>query len=192
MLKKISVLIGFLLLTSVAAAATKTAIFAGGCFWCMESDFDKVPGVVKTVSGYDGGTIKNPTYPLVSSGKTQYVESLEVTYDPSKVTYQQLLQYYWHHIDPTVQNAQFCDHGPQYRSVIFYTNKSEKTQALASLAQVKKEFPHVYTEVIPSTTFYPAEAYHQDYYQKNPVRYKFYRWNCGRDQRVAEVWHGKK
>ncbi len=189
-MKRILILFCGLLLSTCATAAT--AIFAGGCFWCMQADFDKLPGVTKTVSGYDGGSIKNPTYEKVSSGTTNYVESVEVTYDPNKVGYNQLLNYYWTHIDPTAKDAQFCDHGRQYRSVIFYLSTQQKETALESLAKIKKIFSNVYTEVIPSTTFYPAEVYHQDYYKKNPVRYEFYRYNCGRDETVQRVWQGKK
>ncbi len=171
--------------------ATQKAIFAGGCFWCMQSDFDKLKGVTKTTVGYDGGTIKNPTYDLVSSGTTHYVESIIVQYDPKKLTYSQVLNYYWQHIDPTVNNRQFCDVGEQYRSVIFYTNKQQQKLAEQSLKRIQKLFPVVYTQLQPSTHFYPAETYHQDYYLKNPGRYEFYRWRCGRDQRVAEVWKNK-
>ncbi len=177
-----------LLLPSLVMATNQVAIFAGGCFWCMQSDFDKLPGVTKTIVGYDGGQIKNPTYDLVSSGTTQYVESIKIIYDDKKVSYPQLLTYYWHHIDPTVQNAQFCDHGTQYRSVIFYLNPKQKALAGKSKQAVEKRFKHVYTQISPSTVFYPAEAYHQDYYKKNPIRYNYYRWNCGRDQRVKQLW----
>lgn len=169
-------------------AKTSEAIFAGGCFWCVEADFDKVPGVIETISGYDGGTELKPTYELVSSGKTNYVESVKVIFDSEKVTYQQLLDHYWRHIDPTVENRQFCDVGKQYRSVIFYTNDEQKKAALASLEAIKKRFPTIYTDIIPSTTFYPAEDYHQNYYQKNPLRYQYYRYQCGRDARIQELW----
>jgi peptide methionine sulfoxide reductase msrA/msrB len=179
------------LLSSVAVmanAAEKTAIFAGGCFWCVQADFDKLPGVVKTIAGYDGGQQPNPTYKQVSSGSTNYVESTKIIYNPDLVSYATLVNYFFQTIDPTVKDAQFCDHGPQYRGVIFYLNDAQKTQALKTLDQVKKLFPHVYTEVLPSTTFYPAEAYHQDYYKKNPIRYHFYRGRCGRDARVKKIW----
>ena len=172
-------------------AKTAEAIFAGGCFWCVEADFDKVPGVLQTNSGYDGGTEPNPAYELVSSGTTPYVESVQVLYDPTRVTYQQLLDYYWHHVDPTVKDAQFCDHGRQYRSVIFYLNEEQKKAALASKLALEKQLPKVYTDIIPSTHFYVAEEYHQNYYKKNPVRYKYYRYRCGRDQRIEELWHVK-
>ncbi|MDF1759082.1 MAG: peptide-methionine (S)-S-oxide reductase MsrA [Coxiellaceae bacterium] len=172
----------------VAVAKDQTAIFAGGCFWCMEADFDKVPGVVKTESGYDGGTKPNPTYETVSAGLTHYAEVLKVTYDPKKVSYQQLLTYFWKNIDPTAKDAQFCDRGAQYRSAIFYLNPEQKKLAEQSLIPIKQKFKTVYTEITASTHFYPAEQYHQDYYKKNPVRYKFYRWNCGRDKRLKQLY----
>lgn len=184
----------FLLLMGVSlmvSAATKVAIFAGGCFWCVQSDFDKLPGVVKTVVGYDGGTQPDPTYEKVSSGATNYVESLKLWYNPDKVSYQQLLNYFWTHVDPTVKDRQFCDYGRQYRTVIFYLNDEQKRLAEASKVQVEKLLGRVYTDIIPSTHFYDAENYHQDYYKKNPVRYKYYRWNCGRDKRVKQLWQGK-
>ena len=172
-------------------AKTAEAIFAGGCFWCVEADFDKLPGVLNTVSGYDGGTELNPDYPTVSAGKTHYVESVRVLYDTNVLSYQQLLNYYWHHIDPTVKDSQFCDHGPQYRSVIFFLNEDQKQTALASKLQLNKQFSTILTEIVPSTHFYPAEAYHQKYYQKNPIRYTYYRYRCGRDARVKDLWHDK-
>lgn len=183
----------FLILISLfASAQNKEAIFAGGCFWCLEADFDKLPGVISTISGYDGGQSPNPTYHQVSSGTTNYAESVKVVYDPKKVSYPELLTYFWHHIDPTVNDAQFCDRGKQYRSAIFYLDDTQKQQALASLAMIKKQFPAVYTEIVPSTQFYPAEEYQQDYYKKNPIRYKFYRTSCGRDARIKEIWHEKQ
>jgi peptide-methionine (S)-S-oxide reductase len=167
-----------------------TAIFAGGCFWCVEADFEKLPGVVSAESGYTGGQLKNPTYEQVSHGGTGHAESVRVSYDPTKVTYRQLLDYFWHHIDPTVKDRQFCDGGNQYRSAIFYQNDAERQAAEASKAELEKSgrFAHVYTEIVPASTFYVAEEYHQDYYKKNPIRYNFYRSRCGRDARVAEVW----
>lgn len=190
MQSKWTLLIGLTVSLS-AHAAIKTAVFAGGCFWCVEADFDKVPGVVKTVSGYDGGVKPNPTYKQVSAGQTNYVESVKVSYDDQKVSYPYLVRYFFQHIDPTVKDAQFCDHGAQYRSVIFYQNATQKAQAEVALNEVKSLFPAVYTTVSPSTTFYPAEAYHQEYYKKNPTKYRFYRWRCGRDARVKSVWDGK-
>jgi len=163
------------------------AIFAGGCFWCLEADFDQLPGVIATESGFDGGHTKNPTYDLVSSGKTDYAESVRVFFDSKKVSYQALVNYFWRHIDPTVQDRQFCDKGHQYRSAIFYLNHEQKEIAMASKHALEKKLPHVYTEIVPSTTFYKADPYHQNYASKNPLRYKYYRYSCGRDQRLKEV-----
>jgi peptide-methionine (S)-S-oxide reductase len=172
------------------SAKLATAIFAGGCFWCVEADFEKLPGVVSAESGYTGGQLKNPTYEQVSHGGTGHAESVRVSYDATKVTYRQLLDYFWHHIDPTVKDRQFCDGGNQYRSAIFYQNDAERQAAEASKAELQKSgrFAQVYTEIVPASTFYVAEEYHQDYYKKNPIRYNFYRSRCGRDARVAEVW----
>src|SRR3954466_12327853 len=170
-----------------------TAIFAGGCFWCVEADFDKIPGGLSTESGYAGGQLKNPTYEQVSHGGTGHAESVRVTYDPKKVSYEQLLDYFWRHIDPTVKDQQFCDKGNQYRTAIFYQTDTERLAALASKSALEKSgrLSHVYTEIVPAGAFYPAEEYDQDYYKKNPIRYKFYRTSCGRDARIAEVWgHG--
>jgi len=174
-------------------ARVETAIFAGGCFWCVEADFEKLPGVLDAESGYTGDEVKNPTYEQVSSGGTGHAESVLIHYDPDKVTYAQLLDYFWHHIDPTVKDQQFCDHGRQYRSAIFYLNPSQRQAAEASKAELEKNahLPHIYTEIVQASTFYPAEEYHQDYYKKNPIRYKFYRTRCGRDARVAEAWNAK-
>ena len=170
-----------------------TAIFAGGCFWCLEADFDKLPGVLSTESGYAGGALKNPTYEQVSHGGTGHAESVRVTYDPKKVDYEKLLDYFWHHVDPTVKDRQFCDIGNQYRTAIFYQDEAQRQAAEASKAALEKggRLAHVYTEIAPAGTFYLAEEYHQDYYTKNPIRYKYYRTSCGRDARVNEVW-GKK
>lgn len=167
-----------------------TAIFAGGCFWCTEADFEKVPGVIEAESGYTGGQLKNPGYEQVSAGKTGHAEAVRVRYDPAKVSYAQLVEHYWRTVDPTVKDRQFCDVGNQYRTGIYYEGEAQRTAALASKAQLEKQgrFKQIYTEVVAAGPFYPAEAYHQDYYKKNPVRYKFYRLNCGRDARLAEVW----
>jgi len=197
MLKRVFLSIVFVFLSlgfSIHAYAqqNKVAILAGGCFWCVEADFDKLNGVIKTISGYDGGLIKNPTYQQVSSGQTNYAEAVKIIYDPNKITYQELLFYFWRHIDPTVKDAQFCDRGKQYRSAIFYLNSQQKKQALASFKQIKTMFKIVYTEVTPSTHFYPAEEYHQNYYKKNPLRYQFYRRRCGRDVHVRNIWFGKQ
>jgi peptide-methionine (S)-S-oxide reductase len=165
------------------------AIFAGGCFWCTESDFDKVTGVVSTTSGYIGGSVKNPTYQQVSAGRTGHTEGVKIVYDPSRVSYQKLLTYYWRSIDPTVKNAQFCDHGSQYRSAIFVGNEGERKLAEATKQKVAAELKKpIYTEIAAASTFYPAEDYHQDFYKKSPTKYKFYRWNCGRDQRLEKLW----
>jgi len=179
---------------STAPARTETAIFAGGCFWCVEADFDKVPGVLSTTSGYTGGRVANPTYNQVSAGGTGHAEAVEVVYDPAKVTYDKLLDVFWHNIDPLVKNRQFCDAGDQYRSAIFVRNDEQRRLADASLKKVAAELKDkgtIYTEIVAAGPFYKAEDYHQDYYLKNPVRYKYYRWNCGRDQRLEEIW-GKR
>jgi methionine-S-sulfoxide reductase len=168
-----------------------TAIFAGGCFWCMEADFEKLPGVVDVVSGYSGGKVKDPTYEQVSHGGTGHLEVVQVTYDPKQIAYSQLLDYYWRHIDPTRDDGQFCDYGAQYRPVIFYRGEEQKRLAEASLARVErsKPFPDkIKVELRPAGAFYPAEDYHQDYYKKNPIRYHFYRYRCGRDARVEQLW----
>ncbi|MFI8479540.1 peptide-methionine (S)-S-oxide reductase MsrA [Pseudomonas sp. NPDC078700] len=170
------------------------AVFAGGCFWCTESDFDKVPGVLSTTSGYIGGTVKNPTYEQVSSGKTGHLEAVLVSYDPSKTNYAKLLEAYWPTIDPLTANAQFCDHGTQYRSAIFYSDDAEKAAAEASKAALQNSGRlkgKIVTEILAGSTFYPAEQYHQDYYLKNPLRYKYYRTACGRDSRLEDVWGTK-
>ena len=167
----------------------ETAIFAGGCFWCMEGPYDDIDGVISTISGYTDGHKDNPTYKQVSSGNTGHTEALEVVYDPAKVTYEQLLDVFWVNIDPLTANGQFCDFGTQYRSGIYYQDETQKAAALASLKNIEKKFDKpVVTEIKQASKFYPAEDYHQNYYQKNPVRYKYYRWRCGRDQRLQELW----
>jgi peptide-methionine (S)-S-oxide reductase len=169
------------------------ATFAGGCFWCMESDFDKVPGVLETISGYTGGHVANPTYEQVSTGTTGHLESVEVVYDPRKVSYEQLLTYYWHHIDPTVKNRQFCDYGNEYQTAIFVHDAEQRKLAEESKKKVEAELKvPIYTKIVPAGPFYRAEEYHQDFYKKNPVKYEFYRWNCGRDQRVKQIWGAHK
>jgi peptide-methionine (S)-S-oxide reductase len=167
------------------------ATFAGGCFWCMEEVYEKVQGVVSVISGYTGGPLANPTYEQVSAGGTGHTESVEVTYDPTKVTYQHLLDVFWHNVDPTTPNAQFCDHGSQYRTAIFYHDETQKRLVDESKQAVEssKSFPQpIVTEIVPTSIFYSAEDYHQDFYKKNPVRYKFYKWNCGRSQRLEQLW----
>lgn len=175
---------------TVKIDGTASAIFAGGCFWCIEADFEKLPGVIEAESGYIGGHLENPTYKQVSRGGTGHAEVVRVHYDPTIVTYDQLLDYFWRHIDPTVKDRQFCDVGDQYRSAIFYGNDAEKTAALGSKTALEKsgKFAEIHTEIAPAGTFYRAEEYHQDYYKKNPIRYKFYRTTCRRDARVEEVW----
>ncbi|WP_347507007.1 peptide-methionine (S)-S-oxide reductase MsrA [Pseudomonas anguilliseptica] len=170
------------------------AIFAGGCFWCTESDFDKVPGVIETTSGYIGGHVDNPTYEQVSAGTSGHIEAVQVRFDPSKTSYAKLLEAFWPTIDPITANAQFCDRGPQYRSAIFYSSAEEQQLAEASKAALEKSgrLPApVVTEILAASTFYPAEDYHQDYYQRNPLRYNYYRNGCGHDQRLEKLW-GKK
>jgi peptide-methionine (S)-S-oxide reductase len=172
-------------------AKLATATFAGGCFWCMEPPFDKLAGVVSTTSGYIGGTKANPTYEEVSEGDTGHAEAVQVVYDPSKVSYAQLLEVFWRNVDPLTPNAQFCDKGSQYRSAIFFHGAEQ--QKLAEESKRKLEASGrfkqpIVTELVAATTFYPAEEYHQDYYQKNPLRYRYYRHGCGRDARLKEVW----
>ncbi len=169
------------------------AVLAGGCFWCMEADFEKLPGVTDVVSGFTGGTLKNPTY---NGDHTGHYESVEITYDPQKVSYEALLDYYWVHIDPFDEYGQFCDKGHSYLSAIFVANEQERVIAEKTKQAVEAQFPDekVATKILPASTFYPIqgdESYHQDYYKKSPLRYKYYRWNCGRDQRVQQIWGGK-
>ncbi len=174
-----------------SAPTIAKAYFAGGCFWCMEEAFEKVDGVIAVVSGYMGGTAVNPTYEQVSDGRTGHAESIEVTYDPSKVTYQKLLDAFWRNVDPITPNAQFCDHGNQYRSAVFYTTDEEKRLAEESthaLEQSKRLPAPIVTQLVKASTFYPAEDYHQDYYKKNPLRYKYYKYTCGRAQRLEALW----
>ena len=172
-----------------AAAEDATAIFAGGCFWCMEPPYDQLDGVKSTTSGYIGGHVDDPTYEQVSAGGTGHAEAVKVVYDPEVVSYERLLAVFWRNVDPLTANRQFCDAGTQYRSAIFYVDERQKTLAEESLEQVAARFDEpVVTEINPAGTFYPAEDYHQDYYEKNPLRYKFYRYGCGRDQRLEEVW----
>lgn len=174
-------------------AATEKAIVAGGCFWCTESDMEKIPGVISAVSGYISGTVANPTYEQVSAGRTGHTEAVEVIFDPKQITYAQLIEKFWPTIDPTVQNQQFCDHGPQYRSGIYPLNDAQMQIAEASKAALVKSgrVPNVYTEIVRATTFWPAEGYHQDYYKTNSLKYKYYRYGCGRDARLEQVWGGK-
>jgi peptide-methionine (S)-S-oxide reductase len=195
----------FLLLFLLFAAATpsdgavaqsnartlESAIFAGGCFWCMEPPFDKLDGVVSTTVGFTGGRTKNPTYEEVSAGGTGHAESIRIVYDPARVSYSRLLEVFWHNIDPTTPHRQFCDVGDQYRAAIFYSSEAERILAEKSKQAIEKAGrirEPIVTEIAPAGPFYPAEEYHQDYYRKNPVRYKFFRLNCGRDRRLKDLW----
>lgn len=178
-------------LSAEQARNLATATFAGGCFWCMEAPFDELSGVISTTSGYTGGFKKNPTYEEVSAGGTGHAESIQVLYDSTKISYAQLLQVFWHNIDPFASNRQFCDSGSQYRSAIFYHNEAQRRLAEASkqeIAQSGRFKQSIVTEIVAATVFYPAEEYHQDFYKKNPLRYKTYRMGCGRDRRLKELW----
>jgi peptide-methionine (S)-S-oxide reductase len=177
--------------TVFAANNLEKATFAGGCFWCMEHPFDQIPGVVSVTPGYTGGQKLNPTYQEVSAGGTGHAESIQIVYDPSKVTYEKLLDVYWHNIDPTTKDRQFCDAGNQYRSAIFYHNEKQRQSAIQSRDLLEKKNilkAAIATEIVQASEFYPAEDYHQHYYKKNPFRYKLYRTSCGRDSRLKELW----
>ena len=168
-----------------------TATFAGGCFWCMESPFDQQDGVISITVGYTGGQKKNPTYEEVSAGGTGHTESVQIAYDPAKISYAKMLDIFWRNVDPLTRDAQFCDHGTQYRSAIFSHDEEQKKLAEVSkkaLEESKRFSSPIVTEIVPASEFYPAEEYHQHYYKKNPLRYKFYRYNCGRDQRLQQLW----
>lgn len=174
-----------------APAGTEVAIFAGGCFWCTEADFDKVPGVISTTSGYSGGTKANPTYQEVSSGGTGHAEVVKVVFDPKMVSYEKLLYVFWRNVDPLTREGQFCDFGTQYRSAIYYLNPEQKRLAVESKAVLEKSgrFKRpIVTEIAPAGPFYAAEAYHQNFYKTDPLRYNVYRFNCGRDSRLQELW----
>jgi peptide-methionine (S)-S-oxide reductase len=174
-----------------AQGPTAKATFAGGCFWCVEADFDKVPGVLSTTSGYIGGKVANPTYEQVAAKLTGHAEAVEIVFDPSKVSYEKLVEHFWRTIDPTTKDAQFCDHGSPYRTAIFANDAAQLKAAQASLDALKKNKPFkepVVTEILSAGPFYKAEDYHQDYYKKNPVRYQYYRSACGRDARLKQLW----
>jgi peptide-methionine (S)-S-oxide reductase len=174
-----------------AGETVAKATFAGGCFWCMEPPFDQLPGVISTTSGYTGGSKPNPTYEEVSADGTGHAEAVQVLYDPAKISYTELLKVFWRNIDPTVKDRQFCDVGHQYRTAIFYHSEEQRRLAEESKAALEKTKPFpepLVTEITAASVFYPAEDYHQDYYRKNPIRYKFYRHNCGRDQRLEQLW----
>jgi peptide-methionine (S)-S-oxide reductase len=188
-------LIGAWNLPSTSKAASEAtlskAYFAGGCFWCMEEAFEKIEGVLSATSGYMGGTVANPSYEDVSSGRTGHAESVEVVYDTAKVSYQKLLDAFWRNVDPITPNAQFCDHGSQYRSAIFFQTDEEKRASDTSkqaIEQSKRFTEPIVTQIVMASHFYSAEEYHQDFYKKNPVRYKFYKYSCGRAQRLEELW----
>ncbi len=181
--------------TTQSSGGTQTAkaTFAGGCFWCMEPPYDELDGVIATISGYIGGTKKNPTYEEVSSGSTGHAEAVQVTYDPKKISYEKLLDVFWRNIDPLTANAQFCDSGSQYRSAVFYHDETQKALAEKSKKTLQPHFKQpIVTEIVAASEFYPAEDYHQDYYKKNPIRYKIYRYGCGRDQRLNELWNSER
>jgi peptide-methionine (S)-S-oxide reductase len=172
-------------------AGLEVATFAGGCFWSMVAPYEKVKGVISVVVGYTGGNVKDPTYEEVSAGETGHIESVQLTYDPRKVNYQKLLDVFWHNVDPTATDHQFCDYGPSYRSEIFYHNESQKRLAEQSSAELEKTKPFkdpIVTQITAASPFYKAEEYHQNFYKKNPVRYKVYRFNCRRDERLKELW----
>ncbi len=173
------------------AVGQASATFAGGCFWCTEADFEKLPGVIKAQSGYSGGDEVNPSYEQVASGQTGHIEAVRVIYDPKKVTYPQLLEYFWRTVDPTDSGGQFCDRGPQYRTAIFVKSEQERAEAMASKRQLEQSGrlkKAVVTDILRLSAFYAAEDYHQDYYKKNPLRYRYYRNGCGRDRRLQELW----
>ena len=170
---------------------TDIATFAGGCFWCMEPPFDAEQGVLETILGYTGGSLENPTYEQVSAGYTGHTESIQITFDLAIVSYERLLSIFWKNIDPLDPHGQFCDKGSQYRSAIFYHTEDQKNLAEASKNKIEENgsfSESIVTEIVPAATFYPAEDYHQDYYKKNPLRYKLYRYSCGRDRRLTELW----
>ncbi len=177
--------------TSTQTANTKSIVLAGGCFWCIEADYEKLDGIIDVVSGYSGGHTNNPTYKQVTAGRSGHLEVVKVTYNSNVISYTEILDYFWRHIDPTRNDGQFCDKGIQYRPAIFYKNDKEKQAILKSAKQINKikTFSEpLKVEYIQASTFYPAEEYHQDYYKKNPLRYKYYRFACSRDQRVESLW----
>jgi len=181
----------FMATNPASAQETEIATFAGGCFWCMEHPFDALDGVISTTSGYSGGHKEHPSYEEVSSGSTGHTEAIQIRFNPNRITYKKLLDVYWHNSDPTTANRQFCDIGTQYRPAIFYHSEAQKQAAEASKHKLMQHKPFnapIVTEITAAGTFWPAEEYHQNYYLKNPIRYKFYRYNCGRDQRLQQLW----
>ena len=178
-------------LKPAAKAGTAKATFAGGCFWCMEEVYDKVPGIIATVSGFMGGQVKNPTYEQVTTGRTGHAEVVQVEYDPAQVSYARLLEVFWRNVDPTQKDGQFCDHGPHYRTAVFFHDDEQRKLAEASKAALQKNKPfkgEIVTEITRAAEFYPAEGYHQDFHLKNPTRYKFYKTGCGREARLQQLW----
>ena len=176
---------------STPSDAVAVATFAGGCFWCMEPPYDGIEGVISTIAGYIGGHLDNPSYQQVSAGTTGHAEAVQISYDPAQVSYGELLEIFWRNVDPTTPDRQFCDRGSQYRPGIFYHNDAQKEAALGSLEKIENSKPFkaaIQTEIVAATEFFPAEDYHQDYYRKNPIRYKYYRYSCGRDQRLRQLW----
>ena len=172
-----------------SAAEPQKAVFAGGCFWCVEADFDKVPGVLDTVSGFTGGTVENPSYKQVTYGDTGHYEAVEITYDPDKVSYEELVDIFWRTVDPTDAGGQFCDRGESYRTAVFVANEAERAAAEASKAEAAAALgQEIVTPIVEAGAFWPAEEHHQNYYEKNPLRYKYYRWGCGRDERIEALW----
>ena len=192
-LARMTLAVGFLTSTGSAISEERaTAIFAGGCFWCVEKDFDQVDGVLETTSGYIGGDKENPSYKQVTQGGTGHYEAVKIVYDKSKVSYDQLLTAFWHSVDPTDPGGQFCDRGDSYRTAIFATDASQFQQATESKAGIAADLKtEIATPILNASTFYPAEEYHQDYYKKNPIRYRYYRFSCGRNAKVERLW-GKK
>jgi peptide-methionine (S)-S-oxide reductase len=195
----VSTLFALTLSSAIAAdvagtAGEASAIFASGCFWCTESDFEKLPGVISAESGYTAGRTANPSYEEVSAGGTGHTEAVRVRYDPARVSYPQLLDHFWRNVDPTVKDSQFCDHGTQYRSGIYFLDDAQRKAAEASRDALLKSgrFAQIHTEIVAATTFYPAEEYHQDYYKKNPLRYNLYRRGCGRDARLEQLWGARQ
>ncbi|TAM47528.1 MAG: peptide-methionine (S)-S-oxide reductase [Gammaproteobacteria bacterium] len=200
-ISRIAAVLAGLMLGALALAAepmapgktSATAIFAGGCFWCMEPPYDELAGVVATTSGYTGGRKLNPTYQEVSAGGTGHFEAVQIAYDPAKVSYEKLLEVFWRNVDPLDGGGQFCDRGDSYKTAIFYRNEEQKRLAERSKAEIEQRLgKKVATPILPAATFYAAEDYHQDYYMKNPLRYKYYRYSCGRDQRLEKLWGAKR
>ena len=182
-------LVPILLAAMTTSADEATAVFAGGCFWCMEPPYDKLPGVLDTTSGYSGGHTRNPTYEQVTAGGTGHYESVRVTYDPDRISYDELLAVFWRNIDPFDGRGQFCDRGSSYRAAVFYGSEAERELAEAARADIEMRLGRsVVTDLLPAAPFYPAEGYHQNYYTENPLRYRYYRYRCGRDERLRQVW----